>query len=446
MKQQVHRHHRILRGLGMGVLGALLVSTLGCETLEQARVVPEAAPRPASDAKEQVRLSLNRIGQEEGVLGMAAIALRGGKIWLEHYQGSAVLDPPTPVGQETAFRVASITKLVTSAALMILWEEGHFQLDDDVSIKLGYPLRNPAWPGKPITYRHLLTHASGLQDGQGYQGFPRAIRTEEGPGLQDLVTPGGLSFTPDMFRPEAPGQVFAWANMNFIMLGALIEQISGQRYDKFVTERIFRKLGVVAGFHRGSLPQGTPIASLYRPRSGEWEVQLDYRFEPKVLPGLPNYRLGQDTMMFGPHGNLLASARALERLVHVFMGEEAVDGERVLLPSTVKLMASAWRGWTEGQGDPLKLFYSYGLGMHRAGVRGTDTVWPGRIMLGHPGEAYGLVSDVYFDPQTGDGLILLVNGVSAGLAAGSRTGYYRLEERVFEALRPPSGKSARQTP
>lgn len=81
------------------------------------------------------------------------------------------MDRGIKITDDTRFRIASISKLVTSIGLLHLYERKFFNLDEDISLRLGYQFRNPNFPNVPITYRMLLTHTSSLQDTLEYNDF-----------------------------------------------------------------------------------------------------------------------------------------------------------------------------------------------------------------------------------------------------------------------------------
>ena len=115
-----------------------------------------------------------------------------------------------------------------------------------------------------------------------------------------------------------------------------------------------------------------------------------------------------------------------------------MDGVTILQPTTWAAMAANVWSWSPGNGNNyFGLFRSWGLGVHRiTATMGGDVILPGIPMLGHAGEAYGLISDLYLDPVTGFGLVFLTNGYTPGnnYALGINSAWYRVEEEVYAAL------------
>ena len=208
---------------------------------------------------------LQNAAMEHGLVGLSVVATCGDQVTHTYHFGLADIDDALPVTDSTRYRIASISKLVTALGLMKLYEGGSFGLDDDVSGALGYQLRNPAWPETPITYRMLLSHTGSVQDGSGYSDFLNATyATTPPPPISDLLLPGGPSFTANMFRTEAPGTYYAYANVNYGILGTLIEALSGQRFDVYMREQVLAPLGIGGSFNVQDLEDIGNLAVLYR--------------------------------------------------------------------------------------------------------------------------------------------------------------------------------------
>ena len=93
--------------------------------------------------------------------GMSVAIVKGGRTLFSRGYGYADVQAQRLVSPDTAFHIASVSKTVTGAAMMMLWQEGHFQLDDPIATHLDFPVVSPAFPGTAITFRHLFTHSSG---------------------------------------------------------------------------------------------------------------------------------------------------------------------------------------------------------------------------------------------------------------------------------------------
>lgn len=384
------------------------------------------------------------------VSGVALVVLDKGREAYAGAAGLAVIDPADPARQrpldvDTPVRVASISKLAVAITAMRLVEEGRLALDQDVGEVLGFPVRNPHFPDRPITLRHLLTHTSSLRDGEVY-----ALPVQHG--LEELLRPGG-PWDQDgsrWARPEAdgkdrgPGAYFTYCNLNLGVVATLMERVTGERFDETVDRLLFRPLGIVAAFDVRRLPDPAfaKLAPVYRKMAGEetdpkgtWSARVDdYRgvrpdgfvspFGITATQPLSAYQPGRNATTLAPQGGLRISARGLSRMLRVLLDRGTVDGVRVLAPETVDAMlAPAWRyllGQESGDADR-GLYRRWGLGVHclNSGVA-TDQLAPGApAMCGHLGDAYGLIGGALVEPEHGLGLVYLITGTSLDSAAAA---------------------------
>jgi len=185
---------------------------------------------------------LTSSGQFQGV----ALVAQGGKVVIARGYGSADENVPNTV--QTRFRLASITKQFTAAAILALQQDRKLTVDDAICAYLDdCP---DAW--KPLTIRHLLTHTSGLVD---YTDFASFEPTEMNPTTPQELVARFRAF-PLAF---APGTLYDYCNSNYVLLGLIIERVSGMGYADYLHQRFFLPLGMTAtGYdtNRGAIVDG----------------------------------------------------------------------------------------------------------------------------------------------------------------------------------------------
>lgn len=178
--------------------------------------------------------------------GAAVLVAKGGEILLHKGYGLANVEHGVPVTPESVFRVGSMSKFFTAAAIVMLKEEGKLELEDEITRFLpDYPMQ-----GREIRIWHLISHTSGIWD---YLNLPK-MRA----GWREEITVNGLiDLFKDLPLEFEPGKAFRYSNSNYILLGAIIEKVSGQSYEAFIDERIFRPAGMehsLYGGHRKIIP------------------------------------------------------------------------------------------------------------------------------------------------------------------------------------------------
>jgi CubicO group peptidase (beta-lactamase class C family) len=173
-----------------------------------------------------------------GQPGAAVIVRKNGETLFRKGYGLADLELQAPIEPDMVFRLGSITKQFTAIAVLILAEQGKLGLQDDVTRFL------PDFPaqGRKITVEHLLTHTSGIQS---YTDMPEWL-----PLMRKDMT---LTELIDLFKDKPmqfePGESWAYNNSGYILLGAVIEKVSGKTYEAFIDERIFKPLGMKHSYY-----------------------------------------------------------------------------------------------------------------------------------------------------------------------------------------------------
>ena len=172
--------------------------------------------------------------------GATVIVVKDGKTVLRTAYGMADTIKGVKMTPDMALRLGSITKQYTSAAILMLAEEGKLALDDDITRHLpGYPTQ-----GKKITIEHLLTHTSGIVSYTSKPGY--AVNMAQDLSVAQMID----SIKNDPLEFE-PGSRYRYNNSGYLLLGAIIEAISGQPYAKFVEQRIFVPLGMTRTSYEG---------------------------------------------------------------------------------------------------------------------------------------------------------------------------------------------------
>jgi len=421
--------------LGMALLGA-------AEPLWA--MAPAAARSPAQRDRELAAIVTDPACE---LASLSVLAIRAGKVAYAGAFGRRRIGnggtPDLPATPDTLYRIASVSKLVTTLGLMRLLEDGLFALDADVSGYLGFTLRNPHFPDRPITLRHLLTHTSSLRDEAGY-AFPA------GATLRAFFEAGaGAMYA----RQAGPGDYFAYCNLGWGIIGTIMERASGERFDRLMARLLLQPLELEAAYHPAALaPQALArLATLYRKRTldteiwnaaGPWIAQADdYSMRPPPPPPPPQqYAIGENATPFSPTGGLRISTRGLGTLMLMLMNGGVHAGRRILKADTLAQMFA--RQWTSDEAHANKntadgLFVARGLGnAHYPDLPGKRLVEGGFDAVGHLGDAYGLRSVFAFDARRRNGMIMLIGGTSVDPASrpGRNAVLADFEERVLTSM------------
>ena len=424
---------------------------------------------------------LAQIVQTDGaeLASLAVVASTENELIYQGYFGSRYIDAENPennfpVNADTKFRIASISKSVATLGAMQLVERRLLDLDRDVSDYLRFELRNPNYPDIAITCRMLVSHTSSIRDASVYS-IPLPYR------LRDFFLPDGAFYEDGahLAASEAgvdpiPGQYFCYCNLNFGVLGTVMEAVSGERFDKYMAAHVLQPLGIDGGYnvHLISDAGFANIAALYRKGidetnwspGGPWIPQVDdYRGVRPVVPvrienpdtgntmttgstiNLDDYTPGTNGTLFSPQGGLRISAPDLAKIMQVLMNGGRYADVVIVQPKTIEKMLSvqwAYDGKTNNGDTYDGSMRAWGLGLQRTTASG-GPAWGDRIVAsddirlwGHGGNAYGLLSGMWFDPEASAGLIFMIGGLGAN--PDEHTGVYssfaRWEEQIMTAV------------
>jgi CubicO group peptidase (beta-lactamase class C family) len=313
--------------------------------------------------------------------GLSALIVKDGAIAWQRAYGFRDAAATSPVTSDTLFELASISKTVLSVAVMQLVEQGKLALDGDVSDILPFPVRNPGFPGRPITLHMLLGHVSSIVD-----NWPvieaHSVENADAPiSLRDwfsgYLTPGGPYYAQDAnFARSPPGTAFAYSNQAVALSALAVESVSGVPFDQYCREHIFLPLGMTETSYR--------LADLDRAHIAIPQVWTGDAFKQLGHHGFPDY----------PVGALRTSAPQLARFLLMFMNGGEYQGARLLAPATVRQMRTPQYPTLE-PAIGIIWFISRQGGDEYVGQEGAD---PGVSTL------------MYFRPRDQVGVIVLTNG------------------------------------
>lgn len=303
--------------------------------------------------------------------GAAVMVQKDGRFLYIGGRGVADMQAMRPIDGRTNFRLASVSKAFTAAAVMLLVRDGRLSYDDTLSQIF------PDFPayGRTITVRHLLQHTSGLPD---YEDLMPAADPAVPPEQAQIDDAGVLELLKE--QPAgwfAPGALWRYSNSGYVVLGLIVEKTSGKAFASFLRDRIFEPLkmtGTVA-FVRGRNAVADRAFG-YTKEGGQW------RFTDQSATSAT---LG-DGGVYSSIYNLSLWDEALRR--HLLLGE--ADMKAALTPVRVP-----GKGPTGPDGRPA----DYGFGWFLNG-------WEGRPRMWHYGETVGFRTAIH--RFTGDGLTVIV--------------------------------------
>ena len=366
------------------------------------------------------------------IVGLGVIVFKDGREVYSYFGGRRRLKPDKPMTRRTLLRVASPSKMFTVFAIMQLIERGKLNLNDDVNNHLGFELRNPNFPDVPITIEMLADHTSSLRDGKIYSLPPHCK-------LEEFFAEGNY------FAKTEPGKYFHYCNLSYGVLGTVIERVSGERFDLYQQEHILKPLGINGGYVISNLSKDAfeNLGTLYIDNAAQIDdykvqppndfISVQNPYAPEVCNSydVSNYRVGTNATIFSPAGGLRISLEDFGKALQLLMNR----GKPLISQKSFDAMINPhWtfdgtNGYTFGG-----VMENYGLGTYKIGGKSKARLCEDYAidLIGHSGEAFGIISGLYFVPNTQNGVAFMING--ATLEAGNFSAGYLLEEGVMNPV------------
>lgn len=333
------------------------------------------------ETDELLRAQVKKLGP---LAGLAVGIVHQGQLVYTFNTGFADIKSHTPVTADTVFRIMSISKTFTAVALMQLWEQGKFQLDDPVNQHLkAIRVEHPAVHAPPITIRHLLTHTSGVGELRTLK--PQWLYKPELMVLEDLsvrdmaeMPPLPTYYKGKLTAEIYPGIKWCYSNHAFGVLGQLIEDLSGQPFAQYIIDHIFKPLGMTQS--------DWFLSEIVRDR-----LATGYEFKDNSFKTIEQLYGYQHVVTAGA-SNIYSSVNDMVHYVAALMNGGANAHGRILQPETLALMIQPYfqlDARLPGQGLSFML---RNIGPHRT--------------IGHSGGWAGFISQMLVAPD--DELAVLV--------------------------------------
>lgn len=316
---------------------------------------------------------------DQNLPALSVLIFKNNEVKYEKNLGESDIENGTALASEDMFLLASVSKMVTGVALLQLYEEGKFSLDDPINDHLPFNVNVPN-KSTAITFRMLLTHTSAIDDGANSQLFysygkdsPLDLKKY----LEEYLTPGGEYYdASDNFHDYEPGSSHDYSNMASALIGVLVAEISGKDFRTYCREKIFDPLQMTNTYWSLdlALQSGKTIVKPYEYKNRSFEAIDHYTF--------PDY----------PNGGLRSSARDMMHFLSALAQGGLYEGTRILKEGTVEEMLTL---------QIPNLDNTFGL--HAFQVDETNKLW------GHNGGEQGVSTEVGFNKETDVGAIVLTN-------------------------------------
>ncbi|MFL2995491.1 MAG: serine hydrolase [Candidatus Neomarinimicrobiota bacterium] len=324
-----------------------------------------------------------------------SIAKGGSIVWNKHF-GYANINENILVDENTKFILSSASKTITAAALMHLFEQNLFLLDDDIDNYLPFDINHPVYPEIPITFKMLLSHTSGIEDNWNYMPFYDGDSPLDlGYYLNQYFSPLGEFYDTNLnFTEYAPGTGFSYSNIGAALVGLLVEEISNQSFNEYCIENIFEPLGMSdAYWFLSEIENLNEVALPHQLADGSTDS----------LVVLENYGYSDY-----PAGQLRTTSNNLAKFMSSFINNGVYNGVEILSPETIELMKTIHYP---------NVAYDQGLIWYYKTLNE-------RTLFGHGGSDKGSLTEMFISFSDNIGVVLLSN-------SRNHEGMAQIENAVF---------------
>lgn len=359
----------------------LITGTTATSTINRTNTLIHQKNQQTPTKLDDLNQTIETLMQQGHMPSLSACIIKNNTIVWKNSYGYYNIKKQKEATEDTIYLAGSISKTITATALLQLYEQGKFNLDDDINNYLPFPLRNPNHPDEPITIRMLLAHHSSLS--HRYLGlfFYFSLLNISYNSLAEYLIPGGKIYNPKIWENYPPAERPRYASIGFEILGLLIEQLTNQTFEQYCQQHIFEPLQMKnTSFIHKKLNQ-TQLAIPY--------IWIAGRYLP-----LPHY-----TDKNYASGGLQTTINDLSKFLIAHMNNGTYQNTSILNESTIKLMHTIQY--------PESLNYSYrqyGLGWFIFADENNDY-----RREGHTGSILGGVSFMFFNPFLNAGVIFFVN-------------------------------------
>lgn len=333
----------------------------------------------------EIDAAFDKVFSRYKTTGGVVVVAREGEIVYQRSYGYAHKKSGELVTDDTYFRIASVSKLVSAIHVMQLVEQGLLDLDADISDYFGYPIRNLKYPDIPITLRQLMTHTSSISSTGGYAYTPDAA-------VKEMLSLEARR--KNNYLPQKPGSKYSYSNFGAGLMGSLVELVTGKNLNDSITENLFAPLGVDAAYSPQLLQYPEKITYQYNDAgkvATSRETLLAREWDPSVDPE-HHYR--------SVPGRVFIRGYDLCRLGMVLCEGGVLDGHFFLQPETIAAMQEYQKGKPGITGHS-----PYGLCVYLE-----SKLLKNRTVYGHQGMSEGLVAGLFYEPESKFTIAIITNG------------------------------------
>ena len=335
--------------------------------------------------------NIQSIMQKYDAIGVSVVLVKNNKI---RYVRSFGFNPDysnpllrKKIRKDDVYWIASISKTFIATAIMQLVEKGKICLDDDVNNYFNFPIRNPSYPDVPITVRMLLCHMSSLNGEMVCTNF-------------DMLSPQKNSDYKSFYTRFAPGTNYNYCNIGYNLAAAIIEKMSGMRFDEYLDKYILKPMKLYGGYDVTKLDSNRFVKTYSYNRTKKVYIKesTTYEYDKEKVD---SYVLGYSVPCFWPPGGMKITISDLAKFMLMHMNNGKFGKNRIIGQSSEVEMRKVQNG------------RAYGLALAHY-----NNIIKDVELVGMTGGSRGIHSAMFFHPKEKYGFVVICNGCKSNSLNG----------------------------
>lgn len=326
--------------------------------------------------------------------GIAVKILKNGKTYWESNNGYSDIESKIPFTNDKSINLGSVSKTITTVAILQLWEKGKIKLSDDINKYLSFNVRNPKFLEEPITIKQLLTHTSSIKDNKFYlESYScNDLNMSLNDWLQNYFEKNGQFYSnTDNFYDWKPNGDYKYSNIAYGILGLIVEKVSKISFNEYCKLNIINplKMNNSSWFYKDL--DTSNLAKQYV-KFGEDKVYNDWIKRLVIKENNEYMEICNYSFYNYPDGLFKTNIDALSNFLKAFQNKGKFQGFQLLKEETINQMLTLQLPNNKVQGIGWKRIEGEGF-----------SLW------GHSGRDPGVRTHMYFNPTTNIGIILFQN-------------------------------------
>jgi CubicO group peptidase (beta-lactamase class C family) len=373
------------------------------------------------EKKEAINFSLDKLMKNYGVVGCSLMIIEDKKPFYYYNYGFANKENHEFLTPRHAIRIASISKLITSIIVLKTLENYPHLWNQSITKLLGVPFANPNFPEHSITIKDLLSHTTGFYPYyEPTNEFFKESLSSNNLNIREILTENGQYYRDFFWNNTSPPKTkYEYSGFNYLVLATILEKITEKRFDQLVEEIIIKPLELKNSHLPTTFPsEKTNYALGYYYKNDNVFISLNDNLL-SIRNNAGQYAPGINPSIHIPQAGFRSSINDLTKIMLMLLNEGIYNNKLILNKNSISILETP--------------FFEKGIIARSLGAEINKTFLDNTLLIGHSGNAYGILTHFFYNRETGTGIIFFINGLKDNQF--DHTGeHLEIEEKVVKTV------------